>query len=72
MRSAFRDWATEAARADYDVAERCLAHAVGTGAAKAYDRSDRLELRRLLMAQWADFLGGEEPAGATVVPLRRA
>jgi integrase len=46
MRSAFRDWCTEVARADDDIAERCLAHAVGTGLALAYDRSDRLELRR--------------------------
>jgi integrase len=71
MRSAFRDWATEVARADYDVAERALAHAVGTGAALAYDRSDRLDLRRPLMAQWAAFLGG--PAtGDNVVELRKS
>jgi integrase len=68
MRSGFRDWCTEAARVDYDVAERCLAHAVGSGAALSYDRSDRLELRRPVMSQWAAFLGG--PAtGDNVVDL---
>jgi hypothetical protein len=46
------------------VAERCLAHAVGSGAALAYDRSDRLDLRRPVMAAWAEFLDGKEPAGA--------
>jgi integrase len=69
MRSAFRDWCTEVARADYDVAERCLAHAVGSGAALAYDRSDRLELRRDLMSKWAAFLAGGAPGG-NVVELR--
>jgi integrase len=60
MRSAFRDWATEVARADYDVAERALAHAVGSGAARAYDRSDRLDLRRALMQTWAAYLSGKQ------------
>jgi hypothetical protein len=52
MRSAFRDWATEIERVEYATAERCLAYAVRSGAALAYDWSDRLELRRLRPAAY--------------------
>ena len=74
MRSSFRDWATEVERVEYATAERCLAHAVGSDAALAYDRSDRLELRRPVMAAWADFIGGKKGGGADVISLaaRRA
>jgi integrase len=56
MRSTFRDWATEVARADYDVAERCLAHKVGSQSSLSYDRSDRFDLRRELMERWAAYV----------------
>ncbi len=69
MRSAFRDWATEADRTEYATAERCLAHAVGSDAALAYDRSDRLELRRPVMMRWADFIEGRSGGGADVISL---
>jgi integrase len=73
MHSAFRDWCTEAVRVDCDVAERCLAHAVGSGAALAHDRSDRLDLRRPVVAQWAANLDGGEPAtGDNVIELRKS
>ena len=50
FRSSFRNWATEIDKTEYATAERCLAHAVGSDAALAYDRSDRLELRRPVAA----------------------
>jgi hypothetical protein len=47
------------------------AHPVGSGAALAYDRSDRLDLRRPVTAQWVAFLG--EPAtGDNVIELRKS
>ena len=67
FRSTFRDWATEVEKAEYATAERCLAHVVGNGAALAYDRSDRLELRRPIMARWAEYCCGDN-----VVALRAA
>jgi integrase len=70
MRSSFRDWATEVERVEYATAERCLAHAVGSDAALAYDRSDRLDLRRPVLAAWADYVTGE--TADNVVELRRA
>ena len=68
FRSTFRDWATEIDKTEYTTAERCLAHLTGSDAALAYDRSDRLELRRPVLQRWADFIC---PAD-NVVELRRA
>ena len=69
FRSSFRNWATEIDKTEYATAERCLAHVTGSDAALAYDRSDRLELRRPDHGQrWADFIC---PAD-NVVELRRA
>jgi integrase len=70
MRSGFRDWATEVERVEYATAERCLAHAVGNDAALAYDRSDRLELRRPVMTRWAQFV--LPPLSDNVLELRKA
>ena len=54
-----RNWATEIDKTEYTTAERCLAHTVGNSSSKSYDRSDRLELRRPIMAKWAQFISGE-------------
>jgi integrase len=70
VRSSFRDWATEIDKTDYATAERCLAHKVGSEAALAYDRSDRLELRRPVMQAWSDFVTGK--TSANVVPFMAA
>lgn len=55
FRSSFRDWASEAARADREIAEACLAHAVGGRVERAYARSDQFERRRDLMEAWSRF-----------------
>ena len=68
FRSAFRDWATEIDKTEYTTAERCLAHTVGNSSSKAYDRSDRLELRRPVMARWAQFI--TDTAASNVIQLR--
>lgn len=56
FRSAFRDWASEAANAPREVAEMSLAHKVGSDVERAYARSDLLEKRRALMARWSSFV----------------
>jgi len=60
FRSAFRDWASEAANAPREVAEMSLAHKVGNDVERAYARSDLLDKRRLLMARWSDFVCGAD------------
>jgi integrase len=58
FRSTFRDWCSESARADFEIAEAALAHSVGTTVARAYARSDLFERRRALMEAWARYATG--------------
>ena len=59
FRSSFRDWCAEKLpNVPAMVAEMALSHSVGTSTERAYLRSDLLEMRRLLMASWADYLAG--------------
>jgi integrase len=69
FRSAFRDWTADHS-VEFEVAEQCLAHAVGNSVTRAYLRTTMLERRRKVMADWAAFLAGEG-AEAKVVPLMR-
>ena len=55
LRSTFRDWASEA-NVSGEVAEMALGHTV-RGVEGAYRRSDLLEARRVVMADWAAYLG---------------
>ena len=54
-RSTFRDWCAENAK-DPILAEKSLMHTTGNEVEQAYQRSDLLEQRRVLMQEWADFL----------------
>ncbi|SMP37177.1 tyrosine-type recombinase/integrase [Shimia sagamensis] len=56
FRSTFRDWAAEVANAPREVAEKSLAHTVGSDVERAYARSDLLEKRRQLMCEWSQFV----------------
>jgi len=67
MRSCFRDWCADHA-GPADIAEMALAHTVGSAVERSYRRSDVLERRRRLMAEWAAFL--TQPVDDVVVPLR--
>lgn len=58
FRSAFRDWVATSTNHQPDVAEMALDHALAGGNVRAaYQRSEMLDKRRLLMADWAKFLG---------------
>ena len=67
LRSSFRDWCGETGQ-PREVAEACLAHAVGNRVEAAYARSDLLARRRALMDAWGRYLTGDS---GDVVPLRR-
>jgi integrase len=69
FRTSFRVWATEAARADREVAELCLAHVVGGKVERAYARSDQLDRRRDLMDAWSRYAMGKT---GNVVQMVRA
>lgn len=68
LRSTFRDWVAEATAFPSDLAEAALAHTLGNSVQGAYQRGDRLQKRRKLMAAWADHLTGAE-AGMNVVSI---
>ena len=68
FRSSFRDWAAEETNHPQEVIEAALAHVVQNKVEAAYRRTDLFERRRLLMDDWAAYLGGER---GQVVPLRR-
>lgn len=57
FRSTFRDWAAEQ-RPDIPdpVAEAALSHTVPDAVVKAYKRTKFLEMRRVLLDHWSDFL----------------
>lgn len=59
LRSTFRDWCAERG-VDRDLAEVALAHTVGSEVERAYRRSDMLDRRRALLADWGGFLAGDK------------
>jgi integrase len=71
LRSTFRQWAAEQGY-PRDMAEIALAHWMGSDVERAYQRSDMLERRRAMMADWATFLRGEASQGDNVVKLGAA
>jgi integrase len=64
FRSSFRDWASENGY-PRDVAERALAHTVRDATEAAYHRTDLLDQRRAMMAEWEAVL---RSAHCEVVP----
>ena len=59
FRSSFRDWANERTHYPREVCELALAHDERDQTEAAYSRSDFLEKRRALMAEWAQFTTAE-------------
>ncbi len=57
FRSSFRDWASERTDHPREVIEAALAHVVRNQTEAAYARSDLFERRRLLMDDWATYVG---------------
>lgn len=62
FRSTFRDWAADQTAYPRDVAEAALAHAV-QGVEAVYRRTDLLNKRARLMADWAKYCAKAAPTG---------
>tara|TARA_B100001179_G_scaffold228934_1_gene213786 strand:+ start:91 stop:1236 length:1146 start_codon:yes stop_codon:yes gene_type:complete len=56
FRSSFRDWVAEKTNYPGEVAEAALAHTITNKVEAAYRRTDYLEKRKPLMADWAKFV----------------
>ncbi len=65
FRATFRTWVEEQTDTPYEVKETALGHLVDTRTVQAYQRSDRLEKRRILMEEWSRFLTGSLPDSLT-------
>ena len=58
FRSSLRTWIAEATDAPYEVAEEVLAHSIDNKVARAYKRTDYIEMRRTIIDYWAEFVTG--------------
>ena len=56
FRSSFRDWAAEKTNYPGEVAEAALAHTIANKVEAAYRRTDYLDKRKPLMADWSMFV----------------
>lgn len=56
FRATFRTWVEEQTDTPFEVAEAALGHVTEGAVVRAYQRSDRLEKRRILLMQWENML----------------
>lgn len=56
LRSTFRTWVSDCTDFDADMAEIALFHKVGTKVQQAYDRSEMIAKRRVMMQAWENYL----------------
>jgi integrase len=71
FRSSFRDFAAERTGVAREVAEGCLAHAIGSQVEAAYRRSDLFDKRWHLMDAWSTFCMTPISTGVVVMPFAR-
>ena len=69
FRATFRTWAQECTSYPDEVCELALAHVNSDSTRAAYARSELIDKRRLLMADWERYCYKGKPAGK-VVPMR--
>ena len=55
FRSTFRDWAAEQTDYPDEIRKVASMHSIGDGVKERYQRTDLLEKRRYLMAEWANY-----------------
>jgi integrase len=69
FRSSFRDWAADQTEYPEAVVEAALAHTVRNTSVRAYKRTNHIDRRHQLMADWASYVE-TGPATGNVVQLR--
>ena len=55
FRTSFKVWCSDVAHAEFEVAEQCLSHRVGSAVSRAYNRTSMLERRRPIMTAWGEL-----------------
>lgn len=71
FRATFRVWAAEQTNYPDEIRKAASGHTVGDAVLEAYQRTDLLEKRRLLMNDWANFLDKPSVAKTAKVTLIR-
>lgn len=71
-RSTFSTWANEHPKFSSDWVEVQLAHVPENRVRAAYNRTEYLDQRRVMMQAWADHLDACRPSNANVTPIREA
>jgi integrase len=73
FRSTFRDWGAEQTSFPDDIRKAASGHTVGDAVQQAYQRTDLLEKRRVMMNQWANYIDAprHDSAHQPVVPIFR-
>jgi integrase len=66
-RSSFTDWANDSGKYLPEVIEMAVGHAIKNKTTAAYRRGDAIDLRRVLINDWAAFLNGEKFESGNVV-----
>lgn len=59
LRATFRTWVTEIIRVDQDIAEMCLAHALGGKVERSYNRPDMVAERLMMLEKWGLWATGD-------------
>ncbi len=70
FRSTFSDWAADVSTTQEFVTEMALAHAIKNEATAAYRRGELLEIRRVLMEQWLEYINTDIKSGQ-VIPFKK-
>ena len=71
FRSTFRDWCGDQTAYPREVAEAALAHALKDKTEAAYRRTDSMEKRARLMADWERYCYTVKPKASNVTPIGR-
>ncbi len=72
FRSTFKDWCTDQTNFPNRVSEAALWHVVGDKVEAAYNRTNVVEPRKLLMAEWAQYCARPPiETDGVVTPMRR-
>ena len=69
FRTSWRTWASDVALVEFEVAELCLSHRIGSAVSRAYNRTTMTERRRPVMQAWADHCCGK--TADNVVDIQR-
>jgi integrase len=72
FRAAFSTWVDDTCPGEREAAEKALAHEIASKVSGAYRRSDLLDRRIPLMAEWAKHCASGQPSAVVTLPGKRA